>query len=121
MYAITCTPYLNTHTHQYEHVLKINKRPTTGELAKIVATMNPPKLSTFSDPSSRERCMHVLKQLPTSNNIRNTEYMGPEDVPELFEFLIENGYIIDTSLTKMMQQSKVQLSTNLICYVKESK
>ena len=54
--------------------------------------------------------------------------MTKEDIPDLFSYLIQNGYVIDTSLTKMMNQSAIsyggpsstRLSGNrsLICMVR---
>ena len=44
--------------------------------------------------------------------------MTVDDIPDLLGFLMENGYTIDTSLTKMMNKSDVKSSINkLVCYI----
>ena len=43
--------------------------------------------------------------------------MCVEELPMLFQFLMNNGYIIDTSITKMMNESSVKLNNPMICYI----
>ena len=43
--------------------------------------------------------------------------MTPNEIPDLFGFLVSNGYRIDTSVTKMMNNGDVQLTNkNIICF-----
>jgi hypothetical protein len=41
-----------------------------------------------------------------------------DDLPELFEFLINNNFTIDESTTKILQKSNVRMYGNLICFIK---
>ena len=38
--------------------------------------------------------------------------MVTDEVPTLFSFLLSNGYSIDTSITKMLNESDLQFETN---------
>jgi len=42
------------------------------------------------------------------------ELMCDDEIPDLFSFLLSNGYKIDTSLTKMMNTSEVRLNNSKI-------
>ena len=43
--------------------------------------------------------------------------MDPNDIPDLFTFLMENGYTINTQLTQMMQTSNVKMDKEIICFI----
>jgi hypothetical protein len=45
--------------------------------------------------------------------------MTPDDIPELFNFLLSNNYKIDTSITKMMNSSEVKMTNKLVCFITE--
>ena len=85
----------------YRKVLTINKRPE-GALAGIVKTIKREKLSVFKQSyapcSKNDACMNVILN-PADKN----EYLFEEDLAELMTFLVENGYTIDTKLSKLMQ------------------
>ena len=40
-----------------------------------------------------------------------------DDLPELFEYLLNNGYTIDTSITKILQKTTVKMWGELICMI----
>ena len=47
--------------------------------------------------------------------------MTVDEVPDLISYLVSNGYTVDTSITKMFNQSDIQFQTNnsnkLICFI----
>ena len=47
-----------------------------------------------------------------NNSYSCSNLMTVEEVPDLFSFLLSNGYTIDTSITKMMNQSSIRYKTN---------
>ena len=51
--------------------------------------------------------------LPVGNKYSG-ELMCDDEIPDLFSFLLSNGYKIDTSLTKMMNTSEVRLNNSKI-------
>ena len=59
-----------------------------------------------------------LSHAPPSDSPLNAiiRRVGPIRLSTLFQFLIMNGFKIDTSSTKMMQASNVKLSNDLICF-----
>ena len=48
----------------------------------------------------------------------NNDLMCIDEMPWLFEFLINNGYTIDTSVTKVFQKTEVKMWGELICTIK---
>jgi hypothetical protein len=47
------------------------------------------------------------------------QFLTVDELPELMTFLIDNGYKIDTSITKMLMKSNVKPSNDLICYISD--
>jgi hypothetical protein len=47
--------------------------------------------------------------------------MSVDEVPTLISFLVSNGYTVDTSITKMFNDSDIRFDTNtgnkLICFI----
>jgi hypothetical protein len=47
--------------------------------------------------------------------------MTVDEVPNLISFLVSTGYTVDTSITKMLNQSDIRFDTNignkLICFI----
>lgn len=48
---------------------------------------------------------------PNGNKSISTNWMLEEDIPSVFSFLQANNYTINTSLTKLMNHSKVNLGS----------
>ena len=40
-----------------------------------------------------------------------------DQLPDLFDFLLNNGYKIDTSVTKILQRTRVKMNGELICMI----
>ena len=100
-YEIKLDDILIQRDNCYRKVLVINKIPD-GLLAGIVKTIKREKLSVFKQTyapcSKNDSCMNVILN-PTDKS----EYLFEEDLAELTTFLVENGYTIDTKLSKLMQ------------------
>jgi hypothetical protein len=47
-----------------------------------------------------------------NNSYSCSGLMTVDEVPDLFTFLLSNGYSIDTRITKMMNQSSIRYKTN---------
>ena len=100
-YSILSVPFYDARQQQYTKILCINAMPS-GALADRVKTVRPLRLSGLSSTStssstsstSTSKCIHAL--------IRECgAYMTPDELPELFAFLVSNGYTVDTGLTKL--------------------
>jgi hypothetical protein len=113
-YAITTQTYYDTYNTCYKNILVINAMPL-GELSKLVRRTNMPKLSPFKQSTPCcpiKQCDYAIYHINNSN-----ELMTPDDIPYLFNYLIENNYKIDTSLTKMMNNSDIKMTNKLVCYI----
>ena len=126
MYSIVGAPFYDERNQCYKKIIRINKMPT-GNLTQIVKRIRSPRLSHFDtygegngygdccgsgsngfNPSCIFAVFHP--------NHRN-KLLTIDELPDLMTFLVDNGYIIDTSITKMLMKSNVKPSNDLICYV----
>jgi hypothetical protein len=116
-YTLTIQPYYE-YLHQcYRNILVLNNEPI-GPLKSITKKMNPPKLSEFNYLSHNNECCYKQKCIYAICDIDNPyELMCLDNIPNLFSYLINNNYIIDTSITKMMQISSVKLTDPIICLI----
>jgi hypothetical protein len=131
MYSLVSVPYYDHLTQCYKKVIKINPAPPPNSpLNTIVKRVGPIRLSPFQVDSAFSGCggggggscggcssnlAQSCNLLITSIN-NNPHLMCIDEIPSLFEFLLTNGFKIDTSITKMMQASNVKLSNDLICF-----
>ena len=103
VHSILSVPFYDTKAQQYTKILCVNAVPVAGPLAARVKTVRPPRLSGLygsgsssgSSGSSGSNCIHALVCSSSSS------YMTPDDLPELFAFLVSNGYTVDLGLTKL--------------------
>ena len=115
LYTLKSIPYYNTYQQQYTNIIIINKNPV-GPLSLLVKQITNNPLSKFESntPLCRKpRCVLALRS-PSNNN----DLMCIDEMPWLFEFLINNGYTIDTSVTKVFQKTEVKMWGELICTIK---
>ena len=114
-YSILSIPFYDNRLQQYTKILSINAVPV-GPLASRVRTVRPPRLSGLcgsgngnGNGGNSNACIHALISLggcgPCSACIGGSgggsAFMTPEQLPELFAFLMSNGYTVDTALTKL--------------------
>jgi hypothetical protein len=118
-------PYLDRFNKCYKNIITINMIPQ-GPLAKLVRKIQFPHLSEFKQqgPCSRiNNCGLALISLDgdicCAKNGLNL--MVVDELPNLISFLLSNGYIIDTSITKMFNTSDIRFkpenANSLICFV----
>ena len=118
--------FLDTFNQCYKNIIVINL-PPEGPLGKIVGRLKMPPLSPFNVPGpccnriGYKDCSLALFSLQGCNGIGNGRgncLMNDDEIPDLFSFLLSNGYKIDTSLTKMMNQSEVKINDNkILCFI----
>jgi len=116
-FSLYSLPYLDPINKCYSTIITINCLPY-GPLRKLVRKINFPKLSPFKQSSCCNRiqnCGFVI----VSINRSCSQLMTVDQLPELFSFLQQNKYNIDTKLTKMIQTSDIQISDEkkLIAFV----
>ena len=132
MYSLVSVPYYDHLTQCYKKVIKISPAPPPNSpLNAIVKRVGPIRLSPFQVDSTFSGCggggcggggVGCCSNLAQCCNLLITSVhdkhhiMCVDEIPTLFQFLIMNGFKIDTSITKMMQASNVKLSNDLICF-----
>ena len=113
-YTISSQPFYDNINQCYKNIVTIDRQPT-GPLSQIVKSLHTPRLSPFQHPGP---CCEVNRCIKAIYKVGNTsDLMTPDDIPELFSFLIQNGYTIDTALTTMMNKSQVKMTSKLICFI----
>ena len=119
-------PFLDTYNKCYKNIVVINLQPQ-GPLADLVRITKFPPLSEFKTPgpcSPIKQCGYALMSLGGCNmgcGKFGEDLMVVDEVPNLISFLVSNGYTVDTSITKMFNQSEIRFDTNtgnkLICFI----
>lgn len=116
-------PYLDKYNQCYKNIVVVNLMPQ-GPLANIVRFVNFPPLSEFKQPghcSPLKQCGLALMTLDGCITSRGCDLMSVDEVPTLISFLVSNGYTVDTSITKMFNDSDIRFDTNtgnkLICFI----
>ena len=108
-------PFLNTYFKTYQNILTLSAMPP-GPLKNMVFRMQSPKLSEFQTPSPfscGSSCLYVLGRYTKSVNMNDSDsFMFSDDIPSVLSYLQSNGYIIDTSLTTMLQKSEIRIGAN---------
>ena len=116
--------YLDRINQCYKNIVTLNL-PPQGPLAELVRFIQFPKLSEFKQdaPCNKiKQCGYALMSLDgCSINSCGDNLMTVDEVPTLISFLVSNGYTVDTSITKMLNQSEIRFDTNtgnkLICFI----
>lgn len=114
-YIISSRPYYDSYNQSYYNILAINREPM-GPLKSLVTRLNNIKLSefqTFDNTSCNgdSRCFYALKC------INGCGFMTIDDISDLFTYLINNGYHVDSSLTTIMRECPIKTTMPLICMV----
>ena len=116
-------PYLDTYNQCYKNIVVLNRQPQ-GPLADLVVRVKFPPLSEFSEPGPcirSKQCGFAILSLGMGCGKNCNNLMVVDEVPDLISFLVENGYTVDTSITKMFNTSDIRFDTNtgnkLICFV----
>ena len=119
-------PFLDTYNQCYKNIVVVNLKPQ-GPLADLVRFVKFPPLSEFKQPgpcSTIKQCGYALMTLGTCSTgcgKFGSDLMVVDEVPTLISYLASNGYTIDTSVTKMFNQSDIRFDTNtgnkLICFI----
>ena len=117
-------PHLNTYHKSYQNIITLSAMPP-GPLAQLVSSISSPRLSPFYDTSpfaSSPQCTFVLQRYPNNQSSsgaasrhspKNPDFfMGADDIPSVFSYLQQNGYTIDTALTKLIFKSHISFAGN---------
>jgi hypothetical protein len=120
-------PYLDTYNQCYKNIIVLNMKPA-GPLGDLVRFVNFPPLSEFkqSTPCSPiKQCGFAISYIggcaTGCASKFGSDLMSVDEMPNLVSYLVENGYTVDTSITKMFNTSEIRFDTatgnKLICFV----
>ena len=119
-------PYLDTYNQCYKNIVVVNLKPQ-GPLGDFVRFVKFPPLSEFKQPGScspLKDCGYAIMSLGGCNTgcgKFGSDLMVVDEVPNLISYLVSNGYSVDTSITKMFNDSDIRFDTNtgnkLICFI----
>ena len=111
-YTLFSQVYLDKYKQCYKNIITINILPK-GPLKHMMRRVLFYPLSTFKEIDRRKLCGIGLKSIQD-----NCHLMTTDEIPELFSFLLANGYKIDTSITEMLNNSDIiNDSKKLICFI----
>jgi hypothetical protein len=112
VYALYRQPYFDIKQQNYKNAITIDTKPK-GPLGKIVRQI---KISHTGriNPDNEVTCAYALLSLNTIGQL-----MTINEIPQLFSFLMSNGYKVDTSITKMLNNSDIRMQpgNNLIAFI----
>lgn len=116
-------PYLDNYNKCYKNIITVNL-PPQGPLRELVRRVRFNPLSTFKQFSSCNNnirlCGLALRSISNINGC-GCELMVVDEVPDLFSYLLSNGYTIDTNITNMLNKTNIQFDANngktLICFI----
>jgi len=114
LYSLQSIPYYDSIMQAYTNILIINKAPI-GPLKDITKQVSLNKLSPFESNTPicpKSKCVIGITQINNKNQL-----MCIDQLPDLFDFLLNNGYSIDTSVTKILHRIRVKMNGDIICMI----
>jgi hypothetical protein len=120
-FTLYLEPVLNTYYKTYQNIITVNIIPN-GPLESMVSAISTSKLSPFQQPGSfslpiigrGHNCTFVLLRYPKAQcgggrpSFKNKDYfMGADDIQSVISYLQNNGYTIDTDITRMLHKSRI--------------
>lgn len=120
LFLLKSIPYYNPIKQEYTNILTLNKDASGGPLSSITKRIRLNRLSPFESNTNvcrRPDCVIAITKISENSGCSN-ELMCIDELPDLFEFLLTNGYTIENSITKVLQKSSVKMDGDLICMIK---
>jgi hypothetical protein len=114
-FAISCIPYYDRFNQCYKSILAVNHIPN-GPLAKLVRRIEYNKLSPFQQDGpcyKYDKCKYVI----LSNNQSCCNFMTSDEIYNLTDFLLSNGYQIENQLTNILNNSQIKIPRDKPLYM----
>ena len=125
-FSLFSRPYLDRYNKCYKNIVVTNL-PPQGPLSEFVSRIQFPPLSEFKYPGPcghLRQCGLALLSLGGYCNVgcgKTGDLMVTDEIPDLISYLVSAGYTVDTSITKMLNNSDIRFDTTdgnkLICFV----
>ena len=123
-FTIMSSPFYDQYNQCYKNIMMVNFEPQ-GPLRRFVRRTKLPRLSPFQREgpcNPIQKCGLIIQSLgnglPYGQNqgCCNSNFMTPDEIPDLISFLQSNGYQIETQITNMMLQSDIKLSNKHLAF-----
>ena len=114
IYTLSSKVYLDTHLKCYKKIITINKKPD-GPLGNLVSRVRENKLSVFQQQSNCCEWKPCFLAINHPNGMSG--FLTVDELPDLFSFLVENNYTIDSQTTQMINQSQNIRLDGFICFI----
>lgn len=114
LYKFSVIVYYDSRNQCYKNVIAIDKMPD-GPLKQYVRREKLEKLSPFnvcSPCNPQQQCRYLI--FKDSNC--SCDILLAEEADWLFDFLLSNGYNINTSITNMVNKSSFRFNEQLLCF-----
>ena len=105
-------PVYDTYFKTYQQVITFSNIPS-GPLQDLVYTMLPPRKSPFED--SPTKCIYVLSRFSALNHKIEDKWMKFDDIGDIYNYLMLNGYVIDTHFSQLIHHVGIQSNRRIIC------
>jgi hypothetical protein len=110
-YTLYSQPYLDKLNQCYKNIVTINFLPK-GPLGGFIRRIKLHPLSEFKQPgpcsnNRQQQCALGFVSLNPVCSKNGCGLMTVDEIPSFFSILLANGYKIDTSLTKMLNNSGI--------------
>lgn len=118
LYSLSSRIYLDRQTKCYKRLITINKEPE-GILKNYVKRVKHNKLSPFEyrNPCDENCFKHCYYAILDPNN--KYEFLCIENIDDLIDFLVENGYTIDTKISKMLNKNtRINMNNERLFYIR---
>lgn len=118
-YTISTQVHYNDIRQCYSRIFALDRQPT-APLSQITRTLRTSKLSPFKDTTHccgyAPSCIYALHH-PTTSAL-----LGMHEQTILLNFLLANGYTIETELTKLLTDNRVKAdaSTQLLFVISKT-
>lgn len=96
VYSVSIRPFYDSINQIYTNIFVIDRMPNEP-LKSIIKSIHMPRLSPFEPFSKNNKC---ILGVYNPENLNKLLELGQESI--FFTYLLQNGYKIDTSLTKLM-------------------
>jgi hypothetical protein len=105
-------PIYDTYSGTYQQVITFSNVPS-GPLQDLVYTMISPRKSIFEDNPTE--CIYVLSRFSELNHKIENKWMKFDDIGEIYNYLMLNGYVIDTHFSQLLHHVGVNGNRRIIC------
>lgn len=119
-FTLSSQVYYDKFMQTYYNIIVINTMPT-GPLSRMVRRLPTPNMRPYNiqmdawNYPARRPCLLALASLHPRSYY---SYMSVEEVPDLFSYLLANGYKIDTHITTIMTNQNIRYTDgNIIAFV----